>query len=287
MVPHLMARMGSGRVASPDTDPYDPTKRHECQEAINSIFTNEKYELYSTTIELFQASPFLIQKESFVGDEEAMARFGDYCRGTAEGSRLDVWNGTIDCLGVGSRNQGTKRTMVLENVAECFPPGTACTGYTTETWTLDKYRNDDVSCTVRENDGISNDHEEEEAKESQVPPNKSNANDGEVGGSSEDETAIKESRKHGQNDDKNKGKNVADDTMRISGGISTGGGSDEDPGDKRDSIVVVGVAALVVLAAIAFVFIQRHSGAAAATSKGYNAVAHHDPESTDSTLEMT
>ena len=206
-----------------------------------------------------------------------MARFGDYCRGTAEGSRLDVWNGTIDCLGVGF--EGRKRTMVLENVAECFPPGTACMGYTTETWTLDNYNSDDVSCTSR--------NQEEVAEEGQVPPNKTNVNDGKMGGSSEDETTIKESRKHGQNVDKNKGKNVTDDNITISGGISAGVGSDEDSGTERNTMVVGGIAGLVALAAIAFVFIQRHFGAVATNTEGYNVVAHQNPVSTESTLEMT
>ena len=118
-----------------------------------------------------------------------------------------------------------------------------------------------------------------------MPPNKTNVNDGKVGGSSEDETTIKESRKHGQNVDKNKGKNVTDDNIRIPGGISVGVGSDEDSGAERNSMVVDGIAGLVALTAIAFVFI--HIGAIFANTDGYNVVAHQDPELIESTLEMT
>lgn len=142
----------------------------------------------STAVELLQLEPILIQKEYYTGGGDGMIREEEDCR-DADG-RFDAWNGTIDCIGIGSNNQGSKFTKVIENAATCFPPGDACRIYTMEKWRLEtNIAKASYSCTIRGKTQDGNDDEGQE--KSKDHNNESNdGDDEEEQDSGEDEKVL-------------------------------------------------------------------------------------------------
>lgn len=226
------------------SDRYDAaarSRRARCLEAVNSIFTNEKWEVYPTATELYRVAPVLIRREYFVGGGAGgMDRYKRYCRDVAEGARLDAWSGILDCVGVGPDHEGTRLTTVVENAAECFPPGEACGSYTAKTWTLDNMMEASFSCTVRGEAEGQLFNEEGEI----------NVEDWE-GGNDQD----------GKDDGKDEAKD-AEDENGFWGGIASRGT------DHLSSLLVLAVAGLAIVASAAFVSRRRR----------WNAVVYRAPE---------
>lgn len=110
----------------------------------------------ATNLELVQLEPVLVQHEYYDNNmDERMIHYQDLCQNDNKG-RFDIWNGTIDCLGIGTKNKGFKFTNVIENAATCFPLGNECKDYTTATYKLDVLMGmASFSCTMRETENDS------------------------------------------------------------------------------------------------------------------------------------
>ena len=83
-----------------------------------------------------------------------MKKYQELCIKNGNG-RFEVWNGTLDCLGIGTNNKGLKLTTVSENAAVCFPTSKACDDYTIANWKLDTMMSlASYSCTIREEEKL-------------------------------------------------------------------------------------------------------------------------------------
>ena len=101
-----------------------------------------------TNTDLLQVDPFLMQREYYTGNR--LKKYQELCIKNGNG-RFEIWNGTLDCLGIGTNNKGLKLTIVSENAAVCFPTSKACDDYTIANWKLDTMMSlASYSCTIRE-----------------------------------------------------------------------------------------------------------------------------------------